>query len=87
MGQDEAAGHMNNEGAAWSGIGESGGSQLRPRSTSGSRKEESCWKPPEFRNSGPSEKGKGHEESPPRQYVGTAEGGMSVGLPGIDGKA
>lgn len=68
--------------------GESGRSQLRPRSTSGSEREESHWEPPEFGNSGLPEKGKGptRGKSLQLQYGKTTEGGTSVGLPGIDGR-
>ena len=54
---------MRKKGVARSGSGESRGSQLRPRSTSGSGKEESRWEPPEFGNSGVTEEREDGEKS------------------------
>ena len=85
--QEQGAGYTRKERAPWLGSGESGESQRWQQSMSGNRKEWDHQQSPECGHPGVLGKGEREEETLPRQYMGTAGGGVNMGLPKIDRRA
>ena len=84
--QEQGARHTKEGKAPWSGRREGEESQRWRQSTSGSRKDGDRQQSPEYGRSGVPEEREREEEAHVRQYMGTAGGGVSMGLPKRDGR-